>query len=92
MKGWEASKPSKGEDDERFNQHFQARQECSMQITIEMRSHGVQSLLNAITRSVTFCNHLSQSICHVGTMGTMKEQCTLTRFLGQCTLGNGHTR
>ena len=22
----------------------------------------------------------------------VKEHCTLTRFLGQCTLGNGHTR
>ena len=61
----------------------------------QMLSHRCNQLQNAITRSGVFSALATISVVvlsHGGPAMTVIKQCTLIRFLGQCTLGNGHTQ
>ena len=83
-------------NDEKFNEHFRALSlDCTMQATIKCSSRVAISFPDAITRSRIFCDHLSQCAMVVGVLQGLRNAreraMYSTRFLGQCTLGNGHT-
>ena len=55
-----ASKASKGEDDEKFNEHFRALTGLHNASNNQMLKQSCNPLPDAITRSRIFCDHLSQ--------------------------------
>ena len=90
-----ASKASKGRMSEKFNQRLQALQECSMQATSKCSvTDAISFRMQSLDRGI-FSALEPQSVLWFGATVIQQwllEQFTLTRFLGQCTLGNGHTR
>ena len=67
------TKASKGEDDEKFNEHFRALTGLHNASNNQMLKQSCNQLPDAITRSRLFCDHLSQCAMVVGVLPGLRN-------------------